>query len=199
MSDISHRGLAGSHLPFGETASHPTRADGLRPFLGLGPRMLLTTISPALLPLIFTVVHLIATRSSTEKLAATLKDKVMAACNGIASGAGSLQAIPRYLAMQTNKEILRATRATVLGAGEALMVCLTVIEKVIGFIIDMYRSLLLCTIQLVVQTAMAVIIGAIDFVSSIYSSLLTFSLGQGRNRKFRQHVAVHCKRCYFCT
>lgn len=127
--------------------------------------MLLTTISPALLPLIFTIVHLIATRSSTQKLASTLKDKVMAACNGIANGAGSLQAIPRYLAMQTNKEVLRATRATVMAAGEVLMVCLTIIEKVIGFIIDMYRSLLLCTIQLVVHTAMAVIVGAIDLVS----------------------------------
>lgn len=127
--------------------------------------MLLTTISPALLPLIFTVVHLIATRSSTDKPAAALKDKIMAACNGIASGAGSLQAIPRYLAMQTNKEVLRATRATVLATGKVLMDCLTIIETVIGFIIDMYRSLLLCTLQLVAQAVMEIIIGAVDKVS----------------------------------
>lgn len=165
MSVSSNRGPLGSHLPFGEASLQAARSDGLRPFLGFGPRVLLTTISPALLPLVFTVVHLIATRSSTQKLASTLKDKVMAACNGIANGAGGLQAVPRYLAMQTNKEILRATRATVMAAGEVLMVCLTIIEKVIGFIIDMYRSLLLCTIQLVVHTAMAVIVGAIDLVS----------------------------------
>lgn len=89
----------------------------------------------------------------------------MAACNGIASGASSLQVLPRYMAMQTNREVLRATRAVALSVGTLLMDCLTIIEKVVGFILDMYRSLLLCTIQLIVQATMEFVISAVDKVS----------------------------------
>ena len=42
---------------------------------------------------------------------------------------------------------------------------LTIIEKVIGFMIDMYRSLLMCTIEFVVRGSLAVLIGAVEMVS----------------------------------
>lgn len=165
MTDKPFRSPAGSHLPFGEQSQQTLHSNGLRPFLGLGPRMLLTTLSPALLPLIFTVVHLLVTRSNTERLAATLKEKIQAACQGIATGAGSLQAIPRYLAMQTNKEVIRAARATVMAAGEVLIISLTIIEKVIDAIIALYRSLFLCTLQLAVQASIDALIKAVGLVS----------------------------------
>lgn len=145
---------------------HPPKDDdGLKSFLGLAPRLWLTAFNPGFLPLIFTIAHLAATRASTAQLAAQLKESVLDACESIASGAGALQALPRYLAMQTNAEMLRATRATVLAVGSALMDCITVIEVVVNFIVDTYRSLLLCTLQLVVQGSLELLISAVQTVS----------------------------------
>jgi hypothetical protein len=42
---------------------------------------------------------------------------------------------------------------------------LTIMEKVIEFMIDMYRSLLMCTIEFVVRGSLAVLIGAVNTVS----------------------------------
>lgn len=43
---------------------------------------------------------------------------------------------------------------------------LTIIEKVIGFMIDTYRSLLMCTIEFVVRGTLAVVIGVVQAVST---------------------------------
>ncbi|BEJ15493.1 hypothetical protein CspHIS471_0500980 [Cutaneotrichosporon sp. HIS471] len=146
--------------------------DELKPFLGLAPRLWLTAFNPGFLPLIFTIASVAATRKSTNELAAQLKSSVLDACAQIAAGAGALQALPRYLAMQTNAEVLRASRATVLAVGKALMDCITIIEVVLNFIVDTYRSLLLCTIQLVVQGSLELLISAVQTISdSVTSSL----------------------------
>ncbi|GMK56113.1 hypothetical protein CspeluHIS016_0211690 [Cutaneotrichosporon spelunceum] len=139
--------------------------DELKPFLGLGPRLWLTAFNPGFLPLIFTIASVAATRKSTNELAVQLKSSVLDACDQIAAGAGTLQALPRYLAMQTNAEALRTSRATVLAVGKALMDCITVIEVVLNFIVDTYRSLLLCTIQLVVQGSLELLIGTVQTIS----------------------------------
>lgn len=160
-----------------EERGRPQNEKELKPFLGLAPRLFLTAFNPAFLPLIFTIAHLSATRSSTAQLAAQLKQSVLDACGSIAAGAGTLQALPRYLAMQTNAEVLRATRATVLAVGSVLMDCITVIEVVVNFIVDTYRSLLLCTLQLIVQGSLEMIIAAVQTVgSSDWSKELTSDL-----------------------
>ncbi|TXT09106.1 hypothetical protein VHUM_02580 [Vanrija humicola] len=120
----------------------------------------------------FTVAHLAQTRSSTATLANNLKHDVMSACGGLATGASILQSIPRYLAMQTNAELLRAARQTVMGVGRALMDIILVIEAVLKFVIDMYRSLLMCVIQLVVQGTLSVLIGAVDAISNAVTASL---------------------------
>lgn len=142
------------------------RSGGLMPYLTLPPRLLLTTLSPALLPLILTIAHLIQNRSSTESLAASLRSSLLSACSGLAKGAASLQTIPRYLAMQTNEEVVRATQASILALGSLLMDCITIIETVVGFIVDTYRSLLMCTLELAIRGTLEVLIAAVREVSS---------------------------------
>lgn len=137
----------------------------LRPFLGLYPRLLLSALSPALLPIIFTIAHLAATRTSSQALAQKLKDGVLDACASLAGGASALQTLPRYLAMQTNREVIRGSRAAVLGVGLGLMYLITAIEKVVIFIVDAYRSLLLCTVELVVNASLDLLIAAVSVVS----------------------------------
>lgn len=143
----------------------------LQPYLDLPPRLLLTTPTPAILPLILTIAHLIQTRSSTASLAATLRDSVLSACSGLAKGAASIQTMPRYLAIQTNDEVVRATQTSILSVGAALIDSVTIIETVVTFILDTYRSMLLCTIELAVRGTLDILIGAIELVSRVRFNL----------------------------
>ncbi|KAK8844146.1 hypothetical protein IAR55_006940 [Kwoniella newhampshirensis] len=144
----------------------------LRPYLSLSPRILLTFFSPALLPMILTIAHLIQNRSSTSTLAASLKSSVLSACAGIAKGAASVQTIPRYLAMQTNEEAVRATQASIHAIGTMLIDAIKIIEAVVNFIVDTYRSLLLCTIELAVRGTLEIMIGVVDKISDAVTSSL---------------------------
>jgi hypothetical protein len=137
----------------------------LRPHLTLAPRLLLTTLSPAIIPLILTIAHLSANRSSTQDTAETLRGSMLAACSGLAKGAATLQTLPRYLAMQTNEEMVRAAQATIRGIGSVLIDVVTIVEEVVNFMLDTYRSLLMCTIELAVRGVLELMIGAVKGVS----------------------------------
>ncbi|WWC63812.1 uncharacterized protein I303_106417 [Kwoniella dejecticola CBS 10117] len=144
------------------SSSTPTK---LRPCLSLSPRILLTFLSPCLLPIILTIAHMINNRQSTASMAASLKQSMFAACGGLAKGAASIQTMPRYLAMQTNEEVIRATQASILAIGSMLMDAVTIIEVVVGFIVDTYRSMLLCTIELAVRGTLEIVIGAVEVIT----------------------------------
>ena len=146
-----------------------SRSTPLKPYLGLSARIILTTLSPTLLPLILTICHLIYNRSSTESLADSLRDSLLSACGGLATGAASLSTMPRYLAMQTNEQAVRATQATILAVGSALIDCVTIIEVVVIFIVNTYRSLLMCTLELAVRGSLEVVIGAVQTVRSNFA------------------------------
>lgn len=155
-------------LPPGDTTESSglgtEQTTGLRPYLTLPPRLLLTTLSPALLPLILTIAHLIQNRSSTASLAESLKTSLLSACTGLAKGAAHIQTLPRYLAMQTNEEAIRATQASILAIGSALIAIITIIEVVVEFMVDTYRSMLLCTIELAVRGTLEVLVAGVQTV-----------------------------------
>ncbi|WWD06927.1 hypothetical protein V865_005024 [Kwoniella europaea PYCC6329] len=144
----------------------------LRPYLSLSPRILLTFFSPCLLPIILTIAHMLQNRSSTASLAASLKQSMLSACSGLAKGAASIQTMPRYLAMQTNEEVVRATQASILAIGSMLMDAVIIIEVVVEFIVDTYRSLLLCTIELAVSGTLEILIAAVDTITDGITSAL---------------------------
>lgn len=67
--------------------------------------------------------------------------------------------------MQTNQEAIRATQASILAIGTMLMDAIAIIEAVVNFIVDTYRSMLLCTIELVVRGTLEILISAVQTVS----------------------------------
>ncbi len=69
--------------------------------------------------------------------------------------------------MQTNDEVVRATQASILALGAALIDSITIIETVLTFVLDTYRSMLLCTIELAVRGTLDILIGAVEVVSSL--------------------------------
>lgn len=152
-----------AYSPSSSSQQSPTTS--LRPYLTLLPRIMLTFFSPCLLPMILTISHLIQNRSSTASLAASFKSSVLSACSGLAKGAASIKTLPRYLAMQTNQEAIRATQASILAIGTMLMDAIAIIEAVVNFIVDTYRSMLLCTIELVVRGTLEILISAVQTVS----------------------------------
>jgi hypothetical protein len=112
-----------------------------------------------------TIAHLFQNRSSTASLANALRSALGSACSGLAKGAASIQTMPRYLAMQTNDEVIRATQASILFVGTALIDCVTIVEEVITFIVDTYRSMLLCTLELAIRGTLDILIDAVQTVS----------------------------------
>jgi hypothetical protein len=112
-----------------------------------------------------TIAHLLQNRTSTASLAESLKGSLLAACGGIATGAAGLLTMPRYLAIQTNHQAVRATQASILAIGAAISDCVTIIETVVTFMVDTYRSMLMCTIELAVRGTLEVVIGAVQTVS----------------------------------
>ncbi|ORX39271.1 hypothetical protein BD324DRAFT_598625 [Kockovaella imperatae] len=144
----------------------------LRPYLTLPARLFLLFLTPGVLPLILTICHLFQNRSSTASLADNLRSSLLSACDGIARGAASLQSMPRYLALQTNQEVVRAAQASILGVGLMLVYSVTIIETVVTFMVDTYRSMLLCTIELAVRGSLELLIGTVKTISDGITSSL---------------------------
>jgi hypothetical protein len=117
------------------------------------------------LPLVLSIAHLLQNRSSTASLADTLRASLLSACAGLAKGAASLQTLPRYIAMKTNEQMIRTSQAMILAVGTGLMDIITIINVVVEFMVDTYRSMLLCTIELAVRGTLEVMIEAIRTVS----------------------------------
>lgn len=103
-------------------------------------------------------------------MADTLRDSLLSACAGLAKGAASLQMMPRYIAIKTNEQMLRTSQAMILAVGAGLMDIITIINVVVEFMIDTYRGLLLCTIELAVRGTLEVVIEAVRTVCPIRSS-----------------------------
>lgn len=68
--------------------------------------------------------------------------------------------MPRFMAIATNDQIVDAVNSTMNGARDALILALTIMETVINFLVDIYRSTFLCFLELVVGGGLSLIIGA---------------------------------------
>lgn len=68
--------------------------------------------------------------------------------------------------------MVRAAQATIRGVGSVLMDVVTVVEVVVIFMLDTYRSLLMCTIELAVRGTLELMIGAVKGVSTAQRLLM---------------------------
>ena len=110
--------------------------------------------------------------SSAEGDIATAKNDLLASCSAAEQAATAAASMPRYLASATNKQFADAVNGSMDGARVALVMALTVMEAIINFIIDLYRSTFLCFLELVVRGGLAVVIAA---VQAVFNPLLLLS------------------------
>ncbi len=75
--------------------------------------------------------------------------------------------LPRYLAASSNEQIADAVNGTMNAARAALVLALTILEGVLNFVIDIYRSTFFCFLELVVQGGLSVLIGAVNEVCNL--------------------------------
>ena len=88
------------------------------------------------------------------------KGDLLTGCRAAQQAASSAASMPRFMAVATNEQISDAVNASMNGAREALILSLTVMEAIINFLVDIYRSTFLCFLELVVGGGLSLIIGA---------------------------------------
>jgi hypothetical protein len=142
-----------------------TSTSTLTPYLQLPHLLSLTWLAYPVLSLLFIAFRLLLSISSSQDAIASAKDDLLASCQAAERAATSAASMPRYLAIATNSQIVDAVNATMNDARAALILALTVMETVINFLVDIYRSTFLCFLELVVQGGLSLLISAVQDVS----------------------------------
>lgn len=144
--------------------STPQYHTTLTPYLQLPHLLSLTWLAYPILSLLFIAVRLQLSLASSQDAVASAKGDLLAACQAAERAATATASLPRYMASATNVRIASAVNDTINGSRKALILALTVMEVIINFIVDTYRSTFLCFLELVVRGALALLIGAVQEV-----------------------------------
>ncbi|GJE97726.1 Plasma membrane fusion protein [Phanerochaete sordida] len=149
----------------------------LTPYLQLPHLLSLTWLAYPILSLLFVAFRLQLSSASAQDAVTNAKDDLLASCQAAEKAATAAASMPRYMAAATNVRIAEAVNGTMNGARAALVLALTVMEAIINFIVDLYRSTFLCFLELVVRGALSILIGAVQefnsFLTSTFSTIRT--------------------------
>jgi hypothetical protein len=112
------------------------------------------------LSLLFIAFRLQLSSDSAQNAVSSAKGDLLAGCLAAQGAASSAASMPRFMAIATNEQIADAVNASMDGARDALILALTVMEAIMNFIVDTYRSTFFCFLELVVGGGLSLIIGA---------------------------------------
>lgn len=150
--------------------SSPYQHTTLTPYLQLSHLLSLTWLAYPILSLLFVAFRLQLSSASAQDSVESARNDLLSACSAAEHAATVAASLPRYLASATNTRIAAAVNDTMSGAREALVLALTVMEAIINFIVDTYRSTFLCFLELAVRGALSILIGAVQEVSKTSTS-----------------------------
>lgn len=139
----------------------------LTPYLQLSHLYSLTWLAYPILSLLFVAFRLQLSSDSSQDAVANAKGDLLTSCAAAEKAATAAASMPRYMATATNQQFADAVNGSMNAAREALVLALTVMEAIINFIVDIYRSTFLCFLELVVRGGLAIIIGAVQEVRSL--------------------------------
>ncbi|KAH9041600.1 hypothetical protein EDB85DRAFT_1365135 [Lactarius pseudohatsudake] len=146
---------------------------GLTPYLQLHHILSLTWLAYPILSLLFIAFRLQLSSDSAQAAVNNARGDLLTSCQAAQQAASSTASMPRFMAIATNEQITDAVNASMNGAREALILALTVMEAVINFLVDIYRSTFLCFLELVVRGGLSLIIGATQEINTLLTN--TFS------------------------
>ncbi|PCH36129.1 hypothetical protein WOLCODRAFT_134123 [Wolfiporia cocos MD-104 SS10] len=150
---------------------------GLNPYLELPHLLSLTWLAYPILSLFFVAFRLWLSTDSAQSSVASAKSDLVSSCKAAQTAATSAASMPRYLAIAANDQIADAVNGTMDAARDTLILALTIMEGIINFIIDMYRSTFLCFLELVVRGGLSILIGAVQeinqFLTGTFNTIRT--------------------------
>jgi hypothetical protein len=149
--------------------SRPNTGTTLTPYLQLSHRLSLAWLAYPILSILFIVFRLILSGDAAQTAVNNAKDDMLTACQAAQEAASSTASMPRYMAIASNELVVRSTNAALDATRQALVLALTVMEAIINFVIDIYRSTLLCFLELIVRGALSLLISATQEVRGPYS------------------------------
>ena len=172
---------------------------GLTPYLQLSHILSLTWLAYPILSLIFIAFRLSISSDSAQTAISNAKGDLLTGCQAAQQAASAAASMPRFMALATNDQIIDGVNASMDAARDALILSLTIMEAIMNFIVDTYRSTFLCFLQLVVGGGLSLLIGATQEVrlTSLLSVTvpLTFLLDKLLSSKYIQLSAhVYSKR-----
>lgn len=132
----------------------------MQPYLKLRATLSLAWLSHLLITMLLIGISLFLLLSSIDYAIIDAKDSVAASCRGVQGGASVLASIPFYTAESINSMNKKAAEDVIKGAAEVLDIALLSIEAIAIFIVDMYRSLFICLLNLAVHGSLDLIFAA---------------------------------------
>lgn len=179
--------VAGRHflpffLPMASRAMSPppvydsATPTSLRPYLELPYLLSLAWIAYPIISLVFVIFRIQTSADSAQGSVANAKENFLASCKAAEGAASSTASFPRYMAIAANHQFTDAVNGTLSGARDALVLSLTVMEAIINFLVDIYRSTFLCFLELIIRGTLSVIISAVQEVPCLHFSILSSRL-----------------------
>ncbi|KAF5380251.1 hypothetical protein D9757_008198 [Collybiopsis confluens] len=133
----------------------------LKPYLELPHLLSLTWLAYPILSLLFIAFRLQLSLDSAQDSVTSAKADLLASCQAAQKAATAAASMPRYMAIATNQQFVNAVNDSMNAARATLVLALTIMEAIINFIVDIYRSTLLCFVELVVRGALSLAISAV--------------------------------------
>ncbi|ORY81244.1 hypothetical protein BCR35DRAFT_278952 [Leucosporidium creatinivorum] len=147
-----------------------TRLQPLQPYLGSRARLSQSWLSQHFLALILIFIALVFLLSQIANLVSDAKSSLRAGCGGVEGAANVLVSLPHYMAEGVNELNQKSVKAVTNGAAEVLDLVLVGITQIILFMIDLYRSLFLCLMDLAVHGGLTLLIDATEEIDSFVTS-----------------------------
>ncbi|KDQ12047.1 hypothetical protein BOTBODRAFT_57109 [Botryobasidium botryosum FD-172 SS1] len=142
----------------------------LAPYLTLPYLLSLTWLATPILSLLFVAFRLNTSADSAQDAVGDTKANLLASCAAAEQAATVAASLPRYMAAGTNRQIIDTVNGTMDVTRKMLIFLLTIVETIIEFVVDTYRSTFLCFLELVVRGGLAIIIGAVQEISTAVTS-----------------------------
>ncbi|KAG9124658.1 plasma membrane fusion protein prm1 [Ceratobasidium sp. 392] len=138
----------------------------LKPYLTLPYLLSLTWLATPIISLLFIIFRLIISQGAAQDGVEDAKGVLIASCAAAERAAQGVGSIGSFMAAGTNRQIEAAVNATIDAARATMIFSLTALQGIIEFVIDMYRSIFLCFLELVVRGGLAIIIGALTEITN---------------------------------
>ncbi|TIB11467.1 hypothetical protein E3P92_02902 [Wallemia ichthyophaga] len=128
--------------------------------------MTLTLLAPAVIGTLFVIISIAASRASIDDITESATSAVDATCQNVQNRAEDAVNMPLTAQRKLGQQVQDTTTSAISGLERVLLLLLKAIPIVVIFFIDFYRSLLLCFLQLVVQTALAAVTELVRLATS---------------------------------